>query len=116
MGHMYSESLEGKVAIVTGADRGIGRAVAEGYAAAGAHMVVSSRTETDIQLVASEIESDGGKALPILRNMNLFKRWWMKLLAYWVDWTFCLSTRAETLSGIRRLRKWTQGIGMTVLS
>ncbi|MBH53569.1 MAG: short-chain dehydrogenase [Opitutaceae bacterium] len=70
MGHMYSESLEGKVAIVTGADRGIGRAVAEGYAAAGAHVVISSRTETDIQLVASEIESDGGKALPILYDVT----------------------------------------------
>ncbi len=58
--------LDGKVALVTGAGRGIGRAVALALAAAGAEVIVSSRTPAELEAVAGEIAAAGGgaRALP----------------------------------------------------
>jgi 3-oxoacyl-[acyl-carrier protein] reductase len=55
--------LEGEVAIVTGGGRGIGRSVALGLADAGAAVVPVSRTESEVEAVATEIETRGGTAL-----------------------------------------------------
>lgn len=55
--------LTGKVALVSGAGRGIGRAIALGLAAAGADMVVFSRTEEQFKATATEIESTGCRAM-----------------------------------------------------
>jgi NAD(P)-dependent dehydrogenase (short-subunit alcohol dehydrogenase family) len=60
---MTEFSLEGKVAVVIGASRGIGRAIALRFAQAGAKVVVSSRKLEGVQAVADEIEAAGGKAL-----------------------------------------------------
>src|SRR5947209_19852253 len=58
--------LSGKVAIVTGSTKGIGRAMAEGLAAAGADVVVSSRKQDLCEQVAKEIEaSTGRRVLPL---------------------------------------------------
>jgi NAD(P)-dependent dehydrogenase (short-subunit alcohol dehydrogenase family) len=54
--------LEGKIAIVTGASRGIGRAISLRLAQDGATLVLAARTEADLANVASEIKSNGGKA------------------------------------------------------
>jgi NAD(P)-dependent dehydrogenase (short-subunit alcohol dehydrogenase family) len=54
--------LDGKTALVTGAGRGIGRAVALALAAAGAELVLVSRTPSELDEVACEIASGGGKA------------------------------------------------------
>src|SRR5712671_1615874 len=54
--------LDGKTALVTGAGRGIGRAVALALAAAGAELVLVSRTSSELDEVAREIASHGGKA------------------------------------------------------
>ncbi|WP_022836791.1 SDR family NAD(P)-dependent oxidoreductase [Salisaeta longa] len=59
-----SFDLSDKVAIITGASRGIGRAIAEAYAAAGARVVLSSRTQETLDAVAADIEAAGGTALP----------------------------------------------------
>jgi NAD(P)-dependent dehydrogenase (short-subunit alcohol dehydrogenase family) len=54
--------LDGKIALVTGAGRGIGRAVALALAAAGAELVLVSRTPSELDEVEREIASGGGRA------------------------------------------------------
>ena len=55
-------SLQNKVALITGASRGIGEEVAKLYAQAGAHVIVSSRKQEGVELVAEKIRKNGGKA------------------------------------------------------
>lgn len=55
-------SLEGKVALVTGASRGIGRAIALGFAQAGADVAVAARNEEDLKTLAKEIEELGRRS------------------------------------------------------
>ncbi|MDB5446001.1 MAG: short-chain dehydrogenase/reductase, partial [Phenylobacterium sp.] len=56
--------LTGKVALVTGGSRGLGRAMALGFARAGADVVVASRKLDACERVAAEIEALGRRALP----------------------------------------------------
>ena len=57
--------LSGKVALITGASRGIGQAIALAYAKAGAKVVLSSRKQADLEGVAAQIRETGGETLPI---------------------------------------------------
>jgi NAD(P)-dependent dehydrogenase (short-subunit alcohol dehydrogenase family) len=63
-------SLEGKVAVVTGASRGFGRAIALGLADAGADVVLAARTESSLNEVAAEIEARGRRALAVPTDMG----------------------------------------------
>ena len=57
--------LEGKVAIITGASRGIGEAIAKSFARHGAKVVIASRKIDGLVRVVSEIEAEGGQALAV---------------------------------------------------
>ena len=62
--------LDGKVALVTGAGRGLGAAIARTYAEAGASVAVVARTESDLEAVAADVTASGGGALTLPADVN----------------------------------------------
>ena len=62
--------LEGKVALITGASKGIGEAIARGLAEFGAKVVVSSRDQKAVEAVAEAFRADGLKAIGIAANIG----------------------------------------------
>jgi dehydrogenase/reductase SDR family protein 4 len=63
-------SSKDKVALITGASRGIGQAVAIGLAQAGADVVIASRKLPDLEKVAEEIKKTGRKCLPVAAHIG----------------------------------------------
>jgi NAD(P)-dependent dehydrogenase (short-subunit alcohol dehydrogenase family) len=67
---MAELTLEGRVAVILGASRGIGEAIALRFAQAGAKVVVSSRKLEGVQAVADEIKAAGGQALAVQAHVG----------------------------------------------
>ncbi len=63
--------LTGKTAIVTGASRGIGEAIAKGFAEAGADLVLVSRKREALEKVAQDVRAGGRKALSIAADIGV---------------------------------------------
>jgi len=63
-------SMQGQVAIVTGAGKGIGRACALGLAQAGADIALAARTQTDLDAVAGEIREMGRRAITVVCDVS----------------------------------------------
>ena len=59
---LFQQKVQGKVALITGASSGIGLTVAKRLAAAGAHVLLVSRTEETLKEVQAEIQAEGGQA------------------------------------------------------
>ncbi|HEX6923161.1 MAG TPA: glucose 1-dehydrogenase [Bacillales bacterium] len=68
--YLPSFQLGGKIAVVTGAGRGIGRALAIGLAEAGADVAVLSRTKEELDQTAAEIEKAGRTAYPVVADLT----------------------------------------------
>ena len=66
--------MTGKLAIVTGGSRGLGKAIALGFAAAGADIIVTSRTLSACQEVVRQIEAMGRKALAVACDVGEWKQ------------------------------------------
>ena len=62
--------LEGKIAIVTGAGKGIGRDTALTLAAEGATVVAVARTKANLDETVARIEENGGKAVALSRDLT----------------------------------------------
>ena len=62
---MNSQSMQGRVALVAGASKGIGAVTAKAFAAAGAAVVLGARDIAALESVAASIEADGGRALAV---------------------------------------------------
>ncbi|WP_435640998.1 SDR family NAD(P)-dependent oxidoreductase [Micavibrio aeruginosavorus] len=69
-----SVDLTGRVAVITGASRGIGAAVARRFAAAGAHVVLVARTTGALEALDDEIRNAGGRATLIPLNLLDFDK------------------------------------------
>lgn len=61
--------MNGKVALITGASSGIGRATALAFAARGAKVVVAARRQEELDALVQEIEADGGQATAVRTNV-----------------------------------------------
>jgi 3-oxoacyl-[acyl-carrier protein] reductase len=66
----HRHSLVGKLALVTGAGRGIGEAIAIAYAAAGARVACTARTRSQVEETAERIRADGGHAIAIAADVT----------------------------------------------
>src|SRR5690349_5459546 len=65
-----TKPYEGKLALVTGASRGIGAATAEALAAAGAHVILTARGTAALEQVEERIHAAGGKATIAPMDLN----------------------------------------------
>jgi NAD(P)-dependent dehydrogenase (short-subunit alcohol dehydrogenase family) len=68
---MSERKLEGRAALITGASRGIGRAIARGYAREGAAVAVTARSVADLESVVEEIRQAAAERSPYRRILEM---------------------------------------------
>lgn len=71
--------MNDKVALITGASSGIGRATAKAFAARGAKVVIAARREHELATLTSEIEARAGRASFVVTDVAIAKEssgWW----------------------------------------
>ena len=66
--------LEGKIAVITGGGRGLGKGIALTFAAEGSDMVIAARTETALKETAAEIEAMGRKCLTVVTDQSVHEQ------------------------------------------
>ena len=116
-----TQALANKLALVTGASRGIGAATAEALAAAGAHVVLTARTEAGLVEVEDRIHAAGGSATiaPLdLRDGDAIDRLAAALLARWGKLDV-LILNAATLGSLTPvphidLKEWEQVVSLNL--
>src|SRR5690349_18006584 len=97
-----SFDLAGKVAVVTGGSRGLGRAIAEGFAAAGADVVVASRKLDACEDAAQQITAATGRtAVPIACHVG--------------RWADCDALIDTTIARLGRIDVFVNNAGMSPL-
>jgi NAD(P)-dependent dehydrogenase (short-subunit alcohol dehydrogenase family) len=67
---MSKRRLEGRVALITGASRGIGRAIARGYSREGAAIAATARNAAELQSLVDEVQQNGGRAVAIRADLG----------------------------------------------
>ena len=97
-------SLKGKVAIVTGGSRGIGQAIAYGFAKAGAKVVITSRKAQDLEATACEMTAIGCEVLVLPAHLGKFEE-----IQRVVD-TVMPEVRPDRYSGQQRRRQPRHGL------
>ncbi|MRG88298.1 SDR family NAD(P)-dependent oxidoreductase [Salinibacillus xinjiangensis] len=71
--YLPSFDLKGKVAAITGATKGIGRAISIAYAEAGAELILVSRTESDLESLKEELEARGTKVFTVAGDVQKYE-------------------------------------------
>lgn len=74
MAALAPRRLEGRIAVVTGASRGIGRAAALALAKDGAHVIISARTSGALEELDDEIQQAGGKATILVLDLKRLEK------------------------------------------
>jgi len=67
--------LQGKVVLVTGASKGIGKAIAAAFAAEGSRVVLNARNQQEVEQAVQEIRQSGGEALALASAWALLTCW-----------------------------------------
>jgi len=94
--------IENKVAIVTGASKGIGKAIATRFAREGASLVVASRSRDALEKVAHEIKSAGGEALVVtvdVRNADSIDELVKKTVSHYGRLDLLVNNAGITMGG-----------------